>query len=141
MQSLIQVLIFQYLQQVLSFLVPPIATVFLLGGLWSRGNEQGAKATLVGGHFICMVAFILFLNDATYGLHFTVLAGLLTFISFCIYIVVSLNTPAPEMNKLNDLTWKFRLKEEKQVHPFYLDYRILSGVLVFLTFLLVFFFW
>ena len=103
--------IFQYLQQVLSFLVPPIATVFLLGGLWSRGNAHGAKATLIGGHSISMIAFILFLNNYTFGLHFTVLAGILTLISFCIYIVVSLNTVVPEMQNLNDLTWKYRLKE------------------------------
>ena len=133
--------IFQYLQQVLSFLVPPIATVFLLGGLWSRGNAHGAKATLIGGHSISMIAFILFLNNYTFGLHFTVLAGILTLISFCIYIVVSLNTVVPEMQNLNDLTWKYRLKETHISQPFYFDYRIISGVLVFLTFLLVILFW
>ena len=133
--------IFQYLQQVLSFLVPPIATVFLLGGLWSRGNAQGAKATLLGGHFICLITFILFLNDYTFGLHFTVLAGLLTIVCFCIYIVTSLSTSAPEMKNLTDLTWKYRLRETHTSLPFYSDYRIISGVLVLLTFLLVFLFW
>ena len=132
--------IFQYLQQVLSFLVPPIATVFLLG-LWSRGNAQGAKATLVGGHLICFGTFIFYINEFTFGLHFTVLAGLLTMVCFCIYIVVSLSTEPPAMENIKDLTWKYRLKEEGKLHPIYLDYRFISGVLVFLTLLLVFFFW
>jgi len=133
--------IFQYLQQVLSFLVPPIVTVFLLGGLWSRGNAQAARATLMGGHFICLIGLGLYLMDYMQGIHFTVLAGLMTIICFCIYIVVSLRTPSPSMEKVKDLTWKYRLKEEVRYHPFYLDYKFLSGILVLLTLILVFLFW
>ena len=134
--------LFDYVQIVLSFIVPPIVTVFLLGVFWSRGTATGAKYTLIFGHGLCLVTTCLYLVVDFSWLHFTIIAGLLTLFCFCIYIVVSLYSAPPEMIFVKGLTWKYRLPEEVDKDlPWYVDYRFLSGILVFLTSLLIFFFW
>jgi len=134
--------IFDYLQIVLSFIIPPIATVFLMGVLWSRGNAKGAHYTLLLGHFICLITAVLHLNNLTGKIHFTILAGVLTFICIGIYIVSSLSGQMSDMKYLNDLTWKYRKQEETfRESIWYTDFRFLSVILVGLTFCLVIFFW
>jgi len=134
--------IFDYVQIVLSFIVPPIVTVFLLGVFWSRGTAKGAKYTLVLGHLTCLILMVLYLVVDFGWLHFTITAGLLTLFCFCIYIVGSLSSATPEMVCLKDLTWKHRLKEEiNNDYPWYVDYRFLSVILILLSSVLVFCFW
>ena len=134
--------LFDYVQIVLSFVVPPIVTVFLLGVFWSRGTSNAAKYTLIFGHLLCFLTTCLYLVVDISWLHFTIIAGLLTIFCFCIYIVVSLCSSPPEMVLLEGLTWKHRKPERSDDDlPWYIDYRFLSGVLLFFTTLLIFFFW
>ena len=134
--------IFDYLQIVLSFIVPPIVTVFLLGVLWSRGTSEGAKAALIFGHLISGITAMFYFSDLTFGIHFTIIAGLLTFVCFSIYVGVSLSSAPPELISLNDLTWKYRVRETNfGVDTWYTDYRLLSAILVVLTLGLLYFFW
>ena len=134
--------IFDYLQIVLSFIVPPIATVFLMGVLWSRGNAQAASYTLIIGHWICLITAGLYFTGNSQGLHFTVIAGLLTLVCILIFVLTSLRTPPPPMELLRDLTWKYRLQEPPVARAiWYTDYRILSFALVILTCALVISFW
>jgi SSS family solute:Na+ symporter len=134
--------IFDYLQIVLSFLVPPIVTVFLMGVLWARGNSVAAKYTLIFGHLICGITAGLYFSDLVGQLHFTIIAGILTFICIGIYIMISLRSEAPEFKFVDDLTWKYRLRETSEIKvAWYFDYRFLSSILMILTFLLLFFFW
>jgi len=51
--------LWSYIQSVLSYLVPPVVTVFLLGVFWPRTNGNGALATLIGGHALSLVVFVL----------------------------------------------------------------------------------
>ena len=134
--------IFDYVQIVLSFVVPPIVTVFLLGVFWSRGTSKAAIYTLVLGHITCVIAAVLYLNDFSGDIHFTIMVGILTIMCFCIYIVISLISPPPEMVKLNDLTWKYRVRNYGvDSFSWYSDYRFLSFVLVTVTLLMIFKFW
>lgn len=134
--------IFDYLQIVLSFIVPPIATVFLMGVLWSKGNSYAANYTLIFGHLICLATAFLHLTDNTFGIHFTILAGILTFICIGLFMLISLKTEAPDMQFLKDLTWKYRAPEESfSQTTWYTDYRLLSTILVILTSGLVISFW
>lgn len=134
--------IFDYLQIVLSFIVPPIVTVFLMGVLWSRGNAYAAKSTLLIGHLVCIITAILYFTGYISGIHFTILAGVLAIICIGIYIVASLISEVPDMKNLEDLTWKYRIKEESfGKTTWYTDFRFLSFVLVLLTCGLVFSFW
>ena len=40
---------YQYLQNVQSYIAPPVAAVFLLGIIWKRVNSQAAITTLLAG--------------------------------------------------------------------------------------------
>lgn len=134
--------IFDYLQIVLSFIVPPIATVFLMGVLWSRGNSKAANYTLIIGHLICAIVASLYFSDLVFGIHFTILAGMLTLVCIGIHVLISLQSEKPDMIYLKDLTWKYRLQEESFGQTtWYTDYRFLSTVLVLLTSIMLVFFW
>lgn len=134
--------IFDYVQIVLSFIVPPIVTVFLFGVLWSKGTSAAANNTLVMGHFACAIAAGLYLMEYTGNIHFTIIVGILTLMCFCIYIVTSLFSNPPDIHKLKGLTWKYRVIENDVVGVSWLsDYRLISFILLALTTLIVFTFW
>ena len=40
---------YQYLQNVQSYIAPPVTAVFLLGIIWKRVNAQAAISTLIAG--------------------------------------------------------------------------------------------
>ncbi|MGI8599821.1 MAG: sodium:solute symporter [Chitinophagaceae bacterium] len=51
--------IFDAINQILAVLSPPIATVFLLGVFWKRGNSQGAIAAMMTGIIAGVLVFII----------------------------------------------------------------------------------
>ena len=46
---------YQYLQNVQSYIAPPVAAVFLLGIIWKRVNSKAAITTLLAGLFLLVV--------------------------------------------------------------------------------------
>jgi len=98
------------------FLAPPITTVFLWGVFWKRGTKQAAITTLILG---LTVGFILFLIDTKpiageewissprYGLGIPFMMQ--AFLMFCIwsvvYFIVSLATPRPAPEQVEQTTW------------------------------------
>ena len=50
--------LFKYLQKVLSYTVPPVVAMFLLGLFWKRANSQGAFASLVIGVLLGAIFFV-----------------------------------------------------------------------------------
>lgn len=87
--------LFQYLQQVLAFICPPVVAVFIFGLFWRRANGQGSFISLIIGFFIAI--FILF-NEAYLfapyiaSIHFLHKAFFLFVICSSILIVASLAT-------------------------------------------------
>jgi len=53
--------LFNIFQSVLSFLAPPMATVFLLGVFWKRATGKAANFTLTFGTVFCLIVGILYL--------------------------------------------------------------------------------
>ena len=53
---------YQYLQNVQSYIAPPVTAVFLLGIIWKRVNAQAAISTLVAG----LVLLVLRLSSEIY---------------------------------------------------------------------------
>ena len=93
-----------YIQQAFGILVPPVAGIFLVGAFWKRGNGQGAFMSLVIGHAIGVVLFILG-QLGLWKLHFTMNVGLMVAISVIVFVVVSLQTDAPDEAQVNETTW------------------------------------
>lgn len=56
--------LFQYLQEVQSYIAPPIAAVFLIGLLWRGATARGAAWTLGLGAMLGVVKLLLVINEA-----------------------------------------------------------------------------
>lgn len=115
--------LYNYLQNVQSYIAPPITAVFLLGIFSSRINSRGALVTLFSGLAIAAVRLILEVFKGSLNpdsLWFTIAdMNFLKFSSFfflyCVAaaVVVSLLSPKPEQSKLSGLTFGTLSKEQR----------------------------
>ncbi len=135
--------LYNYLQSVLSYLVPPVVAVFLLGIGWKRMSAPAAFLTLVIMQPLGVVAFMLIEVNGIIPLQFLYAAGISFAVSILIIVVVSLAGPTPDLSKTDELTWKneywhdeTRDLKEKQI-PFLANYRVLSVILLVATAVLV----
>ncbi len=104
--------IFDAINEILAVLSPPIATVFLLGVLWKRGNRQAAETTIITGFILGVIVFLV--DFPAFGDMKLITDGLRTpymlqafglFVICCIvYVIVSLLTPKPAPEQIKDLT-------------------------------------
>ena len=98
------------------FLAPPITTVFVWGVFWKRGTKQAATTTLILG---LSAGFVLFLVDTGVfggvewvsdprrglGIPFMLQAAYMFVVWSVLYVVVSLLTPAPPPEQVENTTW------------------------------------
>jgi SSS family solute:Na+ symporter len=137
--------IWKYLQSVLSYTVPPVVAMFLIGTFWKRANAHGAFLSIVVGVLLAVVFF--YINEITgiINIHFLYIAPILFVVCSTLLVVGSLMTPLPDEKQVSQLTWSkaFYHSEttELQLLPWYKNYRILSTVLMVITFALVGMFW
>jgi solute:Na+ symporter, SSS family len=85
--------LWQYLQAVLAYVVPPIVVLFVLGKFWSGGNARGARATLWLGSLCGFVFFLLNGVWQVTHLHFLYAAPLLVSVDLLIFVIVSMRHP------------------------------------------------
>jgi SSS family solute:Na+ symporter len=93
--------LWQYLQAVLAYVVPPVVTLFVLGKCWHGANADGAYATLLIGSVLGALLFAL--NDVLHvtHLHFLYVAPVLTAIDVLILVLASLaSRSAPDAGQL-----------------------------------------
>jgi SSS family solute:Na+ symporter len=139
--------LWNYIQSMLSYLVPPVVAIFLLGVFWQRTNGTAAFYTLIGGHALSLVVFLfvqdgILFNNAPIDLHFTIVAGLLTALSTALCAWLSVNVgEAPAEEKLRGLTWSGREAEVPETLAWYEDYRVQSVLVVGLTVAMLIVFW
>jgi solute:Na+ symporter, SSS family len=134
--------LFKYLQNVLAFLAPPVVAVFLLGLFWKRANGHGAFAGLMAG-FVATVYLVF--NGQSLDIHFLIIAPLLCLFCMAIIVVVSLATVPPPAEKTEVYIWTRRFYNADTATlrgtSWYLNYRVLSLLLLLLTALVVGMFW
>jgi SSS family solute:Na+ symporter len=129
--------LWQYLQAVLAYAVPPVVAVFGVGMFWRGANAEGAAATLVLGSLCGFALFIVNGVLRLTHLHFIYAAPLLTFIDSGILVLVSIRTrdaatviqtdaPSPAAS------WSF-LSEKVSGLPVWKNYRWQAAALVALT--------
>ena len=119
---------YQYLQNVQSYIAPPVTAVFLLGILWKRVNSSAAITTLFAG----LVLLVLRLGSEIYyqpeisrgletsgilfafaNVNFSVMAIYMFFFSVILCISVSLYTNEPDYNKIKGLSFGTLTTENK----------------------------
>jgi solute:Na+ symporter, SSS family len=136
--------LWQYLQAVLAYAVPPVVAVFLLGMFWRGANADGAAAALRWGS---VGGFAFFLVNVVFGwthIHFLYVAPILTLLDMAILAAVCLTTPERISVASEATMWTldFGRAERRRLRtmPFWQDYRIQAALLLLLTATVVFIF-
>jgi len=105
--------IFEAINKIPMAFAPGITTVFLWGVFWPRGNRQGAMAALL---FNVVIGIVYLAVDIPLigseqlvakrlGIPFMQVGWYLFLMSSAVYFVVSLITPAPTRDQIEDLCW------------------------------------
>ncbi len=131
--------VFTYLQQAFSILVPPVAAIFFLGVFSKLGSKTAAFTTLVLGHILGTIIFLL----GTFGyfkLHFTITAAIATFLCAIIFIVVA-KMKGENIAAGSGLTFSKEMIVPSSELPWYLDYRLHSLVVLGIIATVVINFW
>jgi SSS family solute:Na+ symporter len=131
--------IFDAINQILAVLSPPIAVVFLWGVMWKRGTKQAANVSIVSGFVLGITAFLIdfpVIGDTKvitelWGIPYMMQCWWLFVIISVIYYAVSLLTPKPSPEQIDDFTLSkpFAFITEGKVTGIS-DPRILSAILV-----------
>ncbi len=119
---------YQYLQNVQSYIAPPVAAVFILGIVWKRVNSKAAITTLMAG----LVLLIMRLSSEIYfqpeissntivdsymfvfaTINFSHMAILMFIFSILLCVSVTLSTTEPEYSKIVGLSFGTLTKEQK----------------------------
>ena len=128
--------LFKYLQMVLSYTVPPIVAIYLVGTFWTGANARGAWATVVVGTAAGGVLFLLNGILGLIDLHFLYVGPVLLVISWATLWAASRGGPPPRPEQLA-LVWTpaFYRRESAALRgtPRWANYRWLSAVLLALT--------
>jgi SSS family solute:Na+ symporter len=137
--------LFRYLQNVLSYIAPPVVAVFLLGVFWRRATAQGAFVSLMTGFLLGVVLLVLNLTVWEQGLHFLYVGTLLFLLCSLVHVFVSLVTPAPAPETASAFTWsreqyQLESRELKEL-SWFSNYRVLSLALLFITAVVVIAYW
>ena len=119
---------YQYLQNVQSYIAPPVAAVFILGIFWKRVNSKAAITTLMAG----LVLLIIRLSSEIYfqpeissdtivdsymfvfaTINFSHMAILMFIFSILLCVGVTLSTTQPEYSKIVGLSFGTLTKEQR----------------------------
>jgi len=129
--------LFAYLQLVLSYVVPPVAAVFILGMFWRRGTRCSGFYTMLGGHALSGLSLVAQEVDLLPKIHFTILAGVLFAASCALFALITWRAePVAEADAS-----LFGEYEPEPPGPRWADYRLLSAILLVLTAAIVIAFW
>ena len=142
--------LFSYFQSSLSYIVPPIVVVYILGLFvpWLNGN--GAFWTILFGLFVGTPIFILKEVTGIWdsmglpAIHYTVMSSIMMLIAIALHFGISAATRARDTEDIDHLTWSAQdaKKELFQIEkPIYLDRTILSVLLVLCMGSMIWWFW
>jgi len=129
--------LWQYLQAVLAYVVPPVVAIFVVGMFWRGANSNGAAAALIIGS-LCGGAMFL-VNGVLHWthLHFLYAAPILTLVDVLILVGVSVHTNtaqrASQMDAMSpQVSWRIE-RADSTARPFWQDYRWQAMGLLLLT--------
>jgi len=120
---------YQYLQNVQSYIAPPVTAVFLLGILWRRVTSDAAIATLISGLILLILRLgseIYFQDEILSGasisgvafdfatINFAHMAIFMFIFSVMLCVAVTLITGVPDYIKIKGLSFGTMTKEMKE---------------------------
>ncbi|HSR66354.1 MAG TPA: sodium:solute symporter [Acidobacteriota bacterium] len=148
--------LFDYLQNMLAFLVPPVAAIFIMGMFWRRSTGTSALMAMIVGHAIAAIVLIM-RSDGVYpsiegtftgdfaNLHFLIHAGIFFALSCLTVWIVSQFTAPPSQDQVKNFVFNPEVVKDATADlppvPWYKDYRYQSAGLILLTLWLVISYW
>jgi SSS family solute:Na+ symporter len=133
--------LWQYLQAVLAYAVPPVVALFLVGMFWRGATADGAAATMLVGSLggICLFLINVVLHWTHF--HFLYAAPILTAFDAAILVGVSLRGSAPTEASRDVIMWRLEFGRAERLRlklvPLWQDYRLQAAALLMLTAALV----
>ena len=131
--------LFSYLQQAFSILVPPVVAIFLLGVFWHRGAGRAAMGTLLIGHGLGIVLFIV-TQIGWWPLHYTINVGLMTALSAAVFVLLAHMEPEPEQDRIKGVRHIPEPHEEQDL-DWYRRPRLQGYAILVITAIIVVAFW
>lgn len=140
--------LWKYLQDVLAYIAPPVASTFILGLFWKRANSTGSIVSLLFGFAFSIFSIFSLAFDISpwlNELHFLYRTVSLFIACMLLHAIVSATTAPPSEEQVKNYTWKKSMlteeTEELRGMSWYQNYRILSIILLVLTAIVVGYFW
>ncbi|MGA9025662.1 MAG: sodium/solute symporter [Steroidobacteraceae bacterium] len=129
--------LWQYLQAVLAYAVPPVVAIFIVGLFWRGANGNGASAAMLLGSVCGLALFLINVAFHWTNFHFLYAAPILTGIDAAILVAVSLWRPLPSTAASDSTMWRPAFSRAEQLRlrlvPVWRDYRYQAGALLALT--------
>lgn len=133
--------LFSYIQEMFAYIVTPVVAIFLVGFFWDRAHGTAALTTLITGHVIAAIAFVLVQTEVI-RIHFVYVAGILFLVSCGLLFITSrVMGTAPSDKEIADLTYSRRDRTPDAPVRWYQDFRVHAGVVVTLTVTMLIVFW
>ena len=133
--------LWQYVQGLLAYVVPPITALYLIGMFWKRANAKGATASLLAGMAGGLALFIANPVLHLVKIQFLYVAPILFLLSAAVLVAVSLLSPPDPDAKIDGLLWTpaFFRDETKALalQPVWRNYRVLGMALLAMTAMIV----
>lgn len=134
--------LWQYLQSILSYVTPPVVTVFLGGIFWKRGTGEAGFWTLALGIPLGAMAWVGNEIFGFSGIHFLYASGIVFALSVALFAAVSALTAPPPEERLDGMVWtRASMEMEAAASTWYQDYRVLSTGLLLVTGALLVWWW
>ncbi|TWB26456.1 sodium:solute symporter [Nitrospirillum bahiense] len=134
--------LWKYLQVVIAYTVPPVMALYLVGIFWRRANAAGAAACIAAGVLGGAALFVANTVLDVVSIHFLYVAPLLFVLCAIVLVLVSLATAPDAAEKSAGLVWTpafFREESVRLAHePFWRNYRVLAGLLLAATAIIVY---
>jgi SSS family solute:Na+ symporter len=135
-----------YMQGVLALISPPVVAVFVAGLFFRKATPDAAFSALISGFLIgiFMVVVSIFDVPSINNIPFLIKAPIIFSICTFIVIVVSMFTKERPYSEIESIVWKKSIYTTETIEmkglAWYNNYRILSVILIVITFVLVFLF-
>ncbi|SNS70197.1 MULTISPECIES: sodium:solute symporter [unclassified Azospirillum] len=133
--------LWQYLQIIIAYAVPPVMALYLVGLFWRRANAAGAIACIATGVVAGIALFLAVPVQGLFTIHFLYIAPLLFLACTLALVVGSLATAPDPAAKSAGMIWTPAFYREESARlagePFWRNYRVLAAALLALTAVIV----
>jgi len=133
--------LFAYIQSMFAYIVTPVVAVFVMGFFVKSTNAAGALTTLIAGHAIAAITFVL-TQTGVLEIHFLYVATLLFFVCCIICAISSAQLGSRTSEEvLSNTMFKSEFARPEGDVPLYADFRLHAAVVIALITAMVVTFW